>query len=371
LLQSCEKTVVTPDQQQEETGSLASRRKPNPPPPPPVYFFFTNCTNPSITGNFVAGQPTTATITMVYINAPGTAYPAFTSSMVNGITLTAPAGTLANGSGQVVLTASGLPVNPGSMTIPVSIGGSITCNLPLTVLNPPPSGNCGEPGLTPGSTGCITFTYRGQQVTYATVRASDGKVWLRQNLGSPQVAINGSDIASYGHYFQWGRWDDGHQLTNSPSVTGSASLQNPSHIAAGNPNFIKGTTTATSWWGTGGNASNTWSGVTATSTNGKDPCAALGAGWHLPSVTEWTNVINAEFISDNISAFDSHLKLAESGYKSSSNGAWVPAFVGGHYWTSSAGNNNTAQSFSFDNAYNAFMAQSERGYAFPCRCIKN
>ncbi len=342
------------------------------PPRPPVYFYFTNCSHPAITGNFVAGAVTTATVTLQYINSPGGAYPAYTSNLINGVRLTAPAGNLASGSGSILLNAVGTPVNSGSIAIPVSIKGSITCNVPITVLNaPPPPGNCTSPGAAIGSKGCVTFTYRGQQVTYTTVRAADGKIWIQQNLGSPQVAVNGQDIASFGHYFQWGRWDDGHQLHNSGIVTGSASLRNPSNIPSGNSNFIIGASTSTSWWGMAGNATNTWSGTSATSTNGKDPCVALGAGWHMPSASEWNNVVNAEYISDAVSAFQSNLRLTESGYRNSPNGAWTPNFVGGYYWSSTAGNTNTANNLFFDNAYNLFVTQTGRGYGFNCRCVKN
>jgi hypothetical protein len=345
------------------TEENALRRRPT--PPPPVYFYFTNGTNPAITGNFVAGQPTTATLTLNYINSPGGKYAAYSSATVNGIKLTAAAGALVQGSGSIVLTASGTPVNPGIIAIPVSIGGSLTSNLPITVVNAPLSGPCSDPAAAPGSKGCITFTYRGKQVTYATVRAADGKIWLQQNLGSPQVAINGNDAASFGDYFQWGRWDDGHQAGNSTAVTGNVSLQNPSHIVSGNTNFIKGT-----WWA-GGLASNTWSGTTPSVTNGKDPCSALGAGWHMPGGAEWTAVVNAEFISDNASAFGSNLKLTESGYRNYESGALTPNFVGGYYWTSTAANGNVANNFFFDAAYSAFISPMYRGYGVPCRCVKN
>jgi hypothetical protein len=350
----------------------AARRRPPPPPPPPVYFFFNNGTHPTVTGNFVVGQPTTATLTLNYINSPGGSYPAYTSTTVNGIQLTAPAGTLAVGSGSLVVYGSGIPVSPGNMTIPVSIGGSLSTPISIAVLNAPPSGPCSDPGTAPGSTGCITFTYRGQQLTYATVRAADGKIWLQQNLGSPQVAFSGTDAASFGHYFQWGRWDDGHQLPNSPAIAGSLSLQNPSHLVTGNPNFIKGNTAATTWWGTGGLASDTWSGATPTATNGKDPCTAIGPGWHMPSAAEWTHVLNTEFISDNVSAFDSRLKLTESGYRNYETGAHTPGWVGGYYWSSTAANNNVANNLFFDGAYNAFVTPMMfRGYGAPCRCVKN
>jgi uncharacterized protein (TIGR02145 family) len=368
IMIGCRKTTDIKDNEE----ALAQGRIKNPNPPPTVYFYFNNCSNPAINGNFVAGTPANATITLNYINSPGGAYPVFLSNIVNGIRLSAPAGILNVGSGSIVFTAYGTPTTPGIISIPVSIRSSITCNLPITVLNAPtPGGNCSDPSATVGSTGCVTFTYRSQQVTYKTVRARDGKIWLQQNVGSPQVALHGQDAASFGHYFQWGRWDDGHQVPTGNSVTGSTSLQNPSHIPSGNPNFIKGTTTSTSWWGTGGNAGNTWSGTTITANNGKDPCSAIGAGWHLPSAAEWTNLVNEEWISDATSAFQSSLKLTESGYRNSPNAIWYPNFVGGYYWTSTAANSNTAKKLFFDAAYNLDITIMERGYGVNCRCVKN
>jgi hypothetical protein len=370
ILHGCEETNYTPRHSKEIT---TSGRRPGNPSPAPL-FYFTNCGNPvsAFTGNFVAGTPTTATVTLTYINSPGGSYPMFTSNAINGITLSAPAGTLSVGSGSITFTASGTPVSAGSISIPVSIGESISCNLAVTILNAPSSGNCSEPGSSVGSTGCVTFTYRGNTVNYFTVRAADGKVWLQQNLGSPQVAVNRNDAASFGHFFQWGRWDDGHQVANSTTVTGSTALQNPSHIPSGNPNFIKGSTTATAWWATGGNANDTWSGTNATAANGKDPCTNIGSGWHLPSAAEWINVRDAEFISDAVSAFDSHLKLTESGYRASANAALTPTYVDfGHYWSSTAAGNTSANVFYFDGAYNAHMYAAERGYGFNCRCVKD
>jgi uncharacterized protein (TIGR02145 family) len=349
-------------------GNIIATKKPKPVFAP---FYFTNGSNPAISGNFVAGTATSATLTLVYINGNGNAYPAYTSTTVNGITLSTNAGTVTNSTGSIVFTASGVPVSPGNFTIPVSIAGSYVSNVPISVLNAPVvPGPCTDPASTIGSTGCVTFTYQGQQVTYATVRAADGNIWLQQNLGAPQAAFSGSDIASFGHYFQWGRWDDGHQLPNSTAINGSSTLQNPSHIASGNSNFIKSAATATRWWGAGGASSDTWSTAPITATNGKDPCSAIGAGWHVPTSGEWTNIMNLEFISDNNSAFLSNLKLTESGYHSAINGSLVPNFVGGYYWSSTASNGNTANTVFFDAAYNAFVTPMERGYGFNVRCVK-
>jgi len=245
LFQGCKKSV--PASEPETVGAAASRKPPKDPPPSPEPFYFSGCSNPATVPSLVAGVPQTINFTMSYINSPGGSYSTFTSATVNGVTITTPAGTLNVGSGSIVFTASGTPANTGYYNIPMSINGSIMCSVVITVTNAPASGPTADPGPTIGSTGVVNFIYKGQLVAYKTVRAKDGKIWLQQNLGSPQVAFHEMDRASYGDYFQWGRWDDGHQASNSPTITGGSSLMNPSQIASGNPNFITGTTANTGW----------------------------------------------------------------------------------------------------------------------------
>ena len=94
-----------------------------------------------------------------------------------------------------------------------------------------------EPGTNPGDIGCVTFNYRGQPVSYTTVRGADGKIWLQQNLGSTKIATSLTDSEAYGDLFQWGRWDDGHQLRNSSLSSSAPSPNNPSGLNGGNAAF--------------------------------------------------------------------------------------------------------------------------------------
>ena len=369
--ESCEKAVGTSQDEALTASDEAGLRRRPPKPPPPQPFAFI-CSNPVINGNFVAGVPTTATITMSYVNSPGGPHQGFTSTTVNGITLKALPGTLTVGSGTIVYKASGTPVSTGFFNITVSISTSIPCMLVVSALNPPVSGPTADPSPVVGSTGIVNFIYKGQAVAYKTVRAADNRIWLQQNLGSPQVAFHTQDQASYGDYFQWGRWDDGHQAPNSATITGGPSLLNPSHSPSGNPKFIKGTTAGTKWWGTGGLATDTWSGNVATSTKGKDPCAALGAGWRLPTAAEWENVSFLEDLFGTMAAFDSNLKLPAAGYRLSYDGMVFRNGDNGHYWTNKAENNSYARVFVYDdNTYDATTALSNRAEGFSCRCIKN
>src|SRR5690606_13988 len=159
----------------------------------------------------------------------------------------------------------------------------------------------------------------GNPATYTTVRAADGKEWLRQHIGSSQVATTSADAASYGDLFQWGRWDDGHQL-RSPgnTINGIASPNNPTAFS-GNPNgpnaFYHNSTSGNHWCA-GGISTDTWSGISfadISSTSGIDPCKKLmGNGWRLPTGGaggEWQAISNAEGITNAATAFASNLKL--------------------------------------------------------------
>jgi hypothetical protein len=313
--------------------------------------------------------PTTTTITKNYVNSPGGSYSAFTSATVDGITITAQAGTFNTGSGSIVFTASGTPLQTGYYNVWISVGSIQPCMMFFYVKNAPVSGPTADPGTTPGSTGIVNFTYKGQAVAYKTVRAKDGKIWLQQNLGSPQVAFHHLDETSFGDYFQWGRWDDGHQTPNSPTVTGGSSLMNPSNISSGNPNFIVGTTAGTKWWGTGGLSTDSWSGTTATSTNGKDPCTALGAGWRTPTAADWQNLKNYEDLDGSMAAFSSNLKLPAAGFRAG-DGGYVYKNGESFYWSGTASNTSATMIMMSDNTYTATLPASDRGQGNTCRCVK-
>ena len=113
-------------------------------------------------------------------------------------------------------------------------------------------------------------------------------------------------------------------------------------------------------------STDTWSGTTATSTNGKDPCAALGTGWHLPTAADWQNVKNYEDLDGAMAAFMSNLKLPAAGHRGWNFNADI-----GYYWTSKAADNSNARVFFFDNNYNAGVVASQRSEGFSCRCIKD
>ncbi|PIF44017.1 putative secreted protein (Por secretion system target) [Chryseobacterium sp. 52] len=230
----------------------------------------------------------------------------------------------------------------------------------------PPGCSNTDPGSNAGDTGCVTFTYQGQPVTYATVRGSDGNIWLQQNLGSSQVASAMGDDTSYGDLFQWGRWDDGHQLRNSATAA-PTSPNSPDGLAGVNA-FIIG---STSWWGTFA-ATDKWTASNPANVSnniGADPCKAVGPGWKMPSQAEWTAIVNSENMANPGTAYNSHLKLPASGYRSSSNGALTFAGQRGYFWSSDTSNSGGKYLYVGSTIANP-SSGAMRGQGSAVRCIK-
>ncbi|WP_306353401.1 FG-GAP-like repeat-containing protein [Flavobacterium sp. '19STA2R22 D10 B1'] len=226
----------------------------------------------------------------------------------------------------------------------------------------------GEPGPNVGDTGCISFTYNGTTVQYATVRAADGNVWLQQNLGSSKTATMSNDELAYGDLFQWGRWDDKHQVRNSTAQVNGLFPNNPSGLNGGNNHFL---TPTPAWWNQGV-LSDTWQAATAaavSATDGCDPCKALGNEWKLPTPEEWQAVVTGENITNIQSAFDSHLKLTIAGNRG---GTGELNFVGvrGFYWSNTPSSTG-AKLLYYSNAIVNPTAGYPRGQGASIRCLKS
>ncbi len=229
--------------------------------------------------------------------------------------------------------------------------------------------NNDEPGMNPGDTGCVTFVYNGQQVTYTTVRTADGAIWLQQNLGSEQVATTATDQTGYGDLFQWGRWDDGHQNRNSPVSSVTATPNNPLGVGQSNGGFIVSTP---SWWNNG-STTDRWEAATAAAvseTDGCDPCKALGEGWTLPEQADWAAIIQAEAITNIQTAFDSNLKLTVAGARGS-DGVYS-AGVRGYYWSKTISDTDATYGkyLYYSNLTMNPNAGGQRQQGSSIRCIK-
>lgn len=231
------------------------------------------------------------------------------------------------------------------------------------------SQECQDPGTNIGDTGCVTFTYGGNETTYITVRGGDGNIWLQQNLGSSQVATSSTDADAFGDLFQWGRWDDGHQKRNSATSNVMPSPNNPTGLGGGTPEFL----TASSDWWTDGVITDKWEHANpadVTEDNGCDPCKALGNGWEMPTQEDWTQIVEAENISNVASAFTSTLKLTVGGSRNASGGFNFEA-QRGYYWSKTTTTfSNYGKYLYYSNAIVNPAAGTNRKYGNSVRCVK-
>lgn len=230
-----------------------------------------------------------------------------------------------------------------------------------------------DPGAAPGSTGSVNGTYRGAAVTYTTVRAKDGWVWLQQNLGSAQVATSATDAAAYGDLFQWGRWDDGHQVRNPENIAdGMPTPNNPAglNLSADNPFYKGGGIT----WYNEGTINDTWTAAApaaATATNGCDPCKQiLGAGWQLPSLADWQAALNAEGVNNITNGFASNLKMTAAGGRNELLGSLGDEGIIGIYWSSTREAGSAPQAMYINLYTNNLADYNYRGIGMSLRCLK-
>ena len=191
-----------------------------------------------------------------------------------------------------------------------------------------------------------------------------GRTWMDRNLGATQVAQSFDDAQSYGSFFQWGRFADGHQCVNqfpnenvatSMSILTQSQTDSPQHGF-----FIHGFD-----WRTQPNNS-LWQGVNGVN----NPCPL---GFRLPTISEWEVERNTWINVQSSGAFASLLKLPSAGFRSSNtiSVAFAGAGTQGLYWSSSP---DLSQNSSLVLGYNeAFpvMVGFFRAQGCSVRCIKD
>ncbi|MFA5644400.1 MAG: prepilin-type N-terminal cleavage/methylation domain-containing protein [Patescibacteria group bacterium] len=242
----------------------------------------------------------------------------------------------------------------GSYVLTFCLGGSVASLLAGTKEASPigisESLQCGEAGYN------VSFIYNGGSVTYGTVlNTTTGECWLDRNLGATRVAQSSSDSDAYGHLFQWGRGDDGHQVRTSNSTTTLSSSDNPSH-----GDFIIASDSPYDW--RSGQNDNLWQGV-----NGiNNPCPS---GWRIP--TEGELDAERESWSSNYpaGAFASPLKLPVAGIRVYNSGDFAHANSNGLYWASNVSGTESYY-LSFE-AGGAYTNDSYRAWGMSIRCIKD
>ncbi len=228
--------------------------------------------------------------------------------------------------------------------------------------------------LTLGETGRVMINdYNGSPQLLKTVKASDGKIWLQQNIGSSRVAESRVDTSSYGDLFAWGRWNDRHQLRNSAILTnGMLSPNNPSALNKTGNNPFYYYATASGYFWSGGAATDQLSGdlTYVNSTTGCDPCSKmLGSEWSMPTKAEWENLISQENITNYSTAYESNLKIPSAGLRNVANGTLGSLGTLARFWTADANANGQAYVVSMSNV-SATTLPISRGGGISVRCVR-
>jgi len=181
-------------------------------------------------------------------------------------------------------------------------------------------------------------------VTYGTVTNIPGetsKCWITSNLGADHQATAKNDAteASAGWYWQFNR-KQGYKHTGSlrtPNTTWISSINENSDWIPAN-----------------------------------DPCALeLGAGWRIPSGTEWTNVHASGNWTNWNGPWNSALKLHAAGYIAYQDGSLQERGISGSYWSHSQTptENTRGNAVLFTSAW-CYVFDEYKAGGFTLRCIK-
>lgn len=221
------------------------------------------------------------------------------------------------------------------------------------------------------------FSDSDHEFVYLPVTASDGNIWLNNNLGAnysnaTHVEFNPgkqatayNDYNAYGSLFQWGRYSDGHELINwtdsliGTPVNGITTIKATTETPL-NALFITEANFPFLWQTYEDNT--LWLGETGVN----NPCPT---GFRLPTETEITTLFSVENITNYSNAVSNHLAFTASGYRNWINGSiQSPAVEGRYITTSSSGALKPV--FRFDSS-STFIASSGRVVGNSIRCIKD
>jgi len=181
-------------------------------------------------------------------------------------------------------------------------------------------------------------------VNYGTVSTTLGgtgdKCWITRNLGADNQASSATDTtnASAGWYWQFNRKQgfkhDG--TTRTPSTAWISSIDE------------------TSDW-----------------TAAQDPCTIeLGAGWRIPTKTEWENADITEGWANYNDTYASVLKLHAAGWLYNGDGSLWYRGSSGFFWSSTQYISTDGWELYFD-GFSSFVGYSIKANGFNLRCLRD
>ena len=205
--------------------------------------------------------------------------------------------------------------------------GSLVVNHLSDTLKTTPEAVALEEDFTPET---ITF----HDHVYRTVRSPyTGRIWLDRNLGAANTCQSFTDSSCYGHYFQYGRGHDGHQLESSPV----SSVHKNSVTNNDNTFVLQGSSGRYDWVESGIDDDLSARHAFVIQSDGSGICPA---GFRLPTIDELAeettrNPLEEPFPGRTIES--NFLKLPLNGYRNFQNrdGGVSEQGTRGAYWSSS------------------------------------
>jgi uncharacterized protein (TIGR02145 family) len=306
-----------------------------------------NCGSANTTGTLTAGQPATGVSTSVPYtggNAGNYSAQAVSSTGVTGLNANLAAGSVNNGTGNLLYTITGTPSAAGTASFAISLGGQ-SCTFTIAV-----AANLAAQ-YPAGSVFCASGPTAIVEVTNPTT----GRVWMDRNLGASQAATSSNDAAAYGDLYQWGRRSDGHQCRNSVTTSALSSTDQPAHgsfiLAPNSPND----------WRSPQN-SNLWQGVNGVN----NPCPS---GYRVPTSAEFEAERLSWSQNNSAGAFASPVKLPAAGNRGI-DGSFSGVNTRGYYWSSMVSSNLSRYLYFLSFGASTDNTKS-RANGDSVRCIKN
>ena len=201
---------------------------------------------------------------------------------------------------------------------------------------------CGDPITVNHVAGAVAPVNK--TVTYSTVTNVPGattKCWITSNLGSDHqaTAVNDATEASAGWYWQFNR------------------MQGYKHDGS--------TRTPNTTWIQGIDESGDWQ-------TAQNPCTIeLGAGWRIPTWTEWENVKTSGGWTNWNGPWGSVLKMHAAGKLLQASGGLDSRGIQGVYWSSTQGSYTVSAINMTFISTSIGVAYGDKAYGETIRCIKD